>query len=445
MKALETNYIVKKVKLTPVTREFRLFLLMLVYKFSVDYGFWAILTIKIPTFTLNFSMSKYIIGFLWCIVLFCGIDHVGHKASSFFLYLILNLQIIPITTIFALRDENFFYYNAICICFLLSELFVRCIKFDCKLQANKAVSQFVIGGMGLLAIFLMITIYIKNGFPSLVALNIYDVYILRSENALNIGKYAGYVLAWVSMFFVPFLLAKSIYRRKYGITIAVSIFQIVIYLYTGHKTYLFAVILCVICSIWAKSSDFYYSFYKTYSIGIAGLTVLAIFCPVLNKIWTEIYSLLIRRVLIVPANLKFVHYDYFSTHPKMGIYGAVPEALVFDVPEYYTHVSFPFEIGRLYFDSPNMSADTGAFAEGYMRFGYMGIFLIFLMCTLILKQIDKLQKRTCYTLAISLFVFPIYSLSENPLIKNIFFGYWLFWILILLFFKEKSGVKQRAQ
>ena len=285
----------------------KLFFLMLLYKLSLDIGFWKILVLKSNYFSLDFSIYKYILGFVWCIILFFAIDHLSRSASAFLLYLILLLQIVPITTVFSLKNENSLYYHMLCTCFLITELAVRYIKMNCRLQANERIPRVMILLMGVLTILLMISIYKANGFPTLIALNIFDVYKLRgSSEAIHIGKYSGYILTWITMFLIPFLLVKSIYEKKFIITIVTSIFQFIIYLYTGHKTYLFEIFVCIFFSFLTKKSDFYYFFYQLYSMGVVLLTFLAILCPVFNKIRSPGF---LERQMI---NLSFILCPVFN-------------------------------------------------------------------------------------------------------------------------------------
>ena len=62
----------------------KLFFLMLLYKLSLDIGFWKILVLKSNYFSLDFSIYKYILGFVWCIILFFAIDHLSRRCVRFF-------------------------------------------------------------------------------------------------------------------------------------------------------------------------------------------------------------------------------------------------------------------------------------------------------------------------------------------------------------------------
>lgn len=99
---------------------------------------------------------------------------------------------------------------------------------------------------------------------------------------------------------------------------------------------------------------------------------------------------------------------------------------------------FMFYLGnwKHLFNAPAMSADTGFFIEGFARFGFTGLFLSFLLLWIILKKIDDFQEHNGYITAISFFIYPIYFLSEQQILGTIFFGTWMFLVIILIFYDD---------
>ena len=194
--------------------------------------------------------------------------------------------------------------------------------------------------------------------------------------------------------------------------------------------------LVVLLSFWSKRSNVYMEFFSVFGIVIMVLTIGVIIFD--SRICDSIYNFIGRRALIVPADLKFVHYDYFSNHLKLGIFGVLPLMLMFSIPKYYIQVLYPFEIGEIYFNSPLMSADTGALAEGYARFGYVGIIIEFLLITLLLKLSDSFQERTDYSFAVGTLIYAFYSLSEGQIIGSLFLGQWMFYIIFMLFYVSRD-------
>lgn len=130
-----------------------------------------------------------------------------------------------------------------------------------------------------------------------------------------------------------------------------------------------------------------------------------------------------------------VYFDYFSNHPLVGLGGMIPRWLI-HIPNYYENISYPMEIGKMYFNEPDMYCNTGFLAEEFMRFGYIGIILILVLFAMILLQIDVFQKRVGFRMAIGFFIHPIYSLVDAHLIDSFILGPWMALEIILLFYTQ---------
>lgn len=424
----------------PLSRKSGMILLFsIIYKIILELSFWKVLTIDYPFFEFEFNILKYLNGCIWLIIILLQIRYDRKMASTFFLYFILVLQIIPITIIYAFTGGTSpVYYNLLCIGFWTCEMIIGGVRISRFHIGGKRISPWILPAFFVLSLAIVMILVYKNGMPTLEALNVYDVYELRRSGRFQIGKYAGYLLNSVVTVCLPILMIKAINAEQKFLFIFAFISIFVIYLYTGHKTYLFSIALCIVGSIFAKKRDTFTCFFKCFLAGMCFLAVLTMVWPGENNMVVRIYSLLVRRTLFVPAELKFIHYDYFSSHPHLGLYGSIPVMLNPYVPEYYTTHSYPFEIGAIYYNSPQMSADTGFFAEGYARFGFVGLILSLVFLALILKQIDSFQSRTSYATAISFFIYPIYALAEQQILSTIVLGTWMFLFIILNHYKEKK-------
>ena len=145
------------------------------------------------------------------------------------------------------------------------------------------------------------------------------------------------------------------------------------------------------------------------------------------------FNIVMRRILMVPANLKFIYYDYFTTYEKLGLYGIFPRFLL-EVSSRYSTVPYTFDISAIYFNKPLMNSNTGYLAEGYMRFGYIGMFLEAFILGWIFQMMDSFQKRTGYALTIGFFTYAVFSLNDAHLLDQLVFGPWLFIVIIIVLF-----------
>lgn len=416
---------------------------MLLFKASLDVSYWVELSKDTVTYSKDFSLAKYMIGLLWCFILFFGIRHTERKASSFLLYLMFLFQIVPITTIYSLGNDSSEYYNILCLSFLLCELIVGYVGERDLLIRNLFISRVMCLSFACLACLLLAVVVVKNGLPSLIALDIYKVYELRRSGSFQLGKYMNYILTWTTKVFLPTAIAVCLVKKRYGLAGLCCGGMFLLYLYTGHKIFMFSIPFVLVCTIWAKRKDFYREIYLLGCAGTATVCALYIRFPDSRSIPQTIYSLFVRRSMFLPANNKFKHFDYFCNNPKMGIYGIFPRWIV-DIKSHYEDIAYTFDISRIYYGQPNMSSDTGFFAEGFMRFGYLGIFLVLIIFALILRQVDRFQERTSYVLAVGVFAYQVFALGDAQLLGSFVFGPWMILLFFLLFYKTPEDAKATA-
>lgn len=424
--------------------KFYLFVGTMFFKFACELGYTQILIQDASTYRYCFSAFKYVNGFIWCGVLFWGIRHESKKVSSFLLYLVFLMQIIPITTIYAFGGGDAVYYNTLCGSFLICELLAQYIRIKdiSRLKRSRMISFLMISVMIASMIALMIYIVRKNGVFTLTALNIYKVYELRSSGSFALGKYAGYLFTWLLAVIIPFLIAKTMDDRNYIKAFILCAIVVAAYLYSGYKGYLFALPVIVICSSWARRSNFYNEFYLSCMFGFFILVILACYSPVLKRVFEEVYSLFGRRQMMVSANIKFAYYDYFSKNPKMGLGGIFPRWLI-NIPNPYENIRYTFLISKLYYGKPDMNANTGFLAEGYMRFGHMGTLLVLVLFAVLLRMMDGMQQREGYALTVGAFVYPVLALSDAHLIDTMLFGPWMFIAAFLLLYRRYPKVQKQ--
>lgn len=433
----------KTILIKRINRKIPLFIGMILFKAGCDLSYKMILVLDTVTYNNAFSFVKYIIGVFWCIILFAGIPHERKdKISTFMLYLVFLMQIVPVTTIYSFGDGNTIYYNVLCASYLFCEIVVIKLKSNYSiciphiyLIAKIMVITFVIS-----LIALIIYIYLKNGFPTLVALNIYDVYTLRSSGIFQMNKYWNYVLQWQMQAIVPFLISKKMNEKKYISVIILLSIVFIVYLWTGRKAYLFYMPVIIMCCLWAKRKNFYNEIFLCGTIGFFFLVILACWSPVLNHFFRQVYSLFGRRAMLDTANTKFTYYDYFSKNPKMGLGGVFPRWLI-NIHNYYEDIPYTYVISEIYYNAPNMNSNTGFFAEGYMRFGHIGTIIVLLIFAWLLRMMDNLQSKCNYEVIIGTFVYPVIGLADGHIIDAIVLGVWTPLVFILLFYSKYRNTR----
>ena len=85
---------------------------IILLKISLDYKYYSWLSIlETNVYTRDFNLIKYINGILWLVILFNAINHTRRSVSTFLITIVYVMQIIPITTIYALGNKEALCYN----------------------------------------------------------------------------------------------------------------------------------------------------------------------------------------------------------------------------------------------------------------------------------------------------------------------------------------------
>jgi len=150
-----------------------------------------------------------------------------------------------------------------------------------------------------------------------------------------------------------------------------------------------------------------------------------------------ILSLFTRRLLFVPSQVNFFYYDYFSTHGYIFLsYHKIFSSFL----NYPYQLSPPNLIGEVYFNNPQIHANTGLFGDAYMNFGFVGLILWGIFLVIILKLADASSKGKDIKLTVAAIAIVILNLRNGALLTNIF-THGLLLALILLYLLPKETEK----
>ncbi|RGT72484.1 hypothetical protein DWX08_09215 [Ruminococcus sp. AF18-22] len=409
--------------------------IVFIYKLTLEIGFWDILQKSyagLGVYKFEFNFVKYIIGILWCTILAILIDYNRKKPSTFFVQMLYIVAIIPMTVIFAFSNENTMYFNCVCIAFAICEMIVLFFK-NIYLPEIDIMTKILILGFFFITFVVYIDMIAENGMPSLAALNIYDVYQIRSNFHLN--KYVGYLFEWQYTIITPFFIIRAYYRKKYITGFCFCFLQFLSYLYAAQKTILFIIPLVLALCIISRMKNFALYTYMTLVGGVFLIT-----CGSgISEIVYRIYDLFVRRVLLLPANLKFIYYDFFSQNPKIGLAGTLWGKFL-DIPHPYEE-RIGIIISKVYFNKPEMNSNTGFLAEGYYRFGIIGIFIVLILFAFILLCLDYFANSNGYAFAVTMGFFSIFLLNDGGLIDPLIFGHLTVLVLLCVFYNQKNDFK----
>lgn len=402
----------------------RILISLLILKVLLDFVYCLFIS-KVyfyDNFIVEFINYKYILSMLWFVIICISLPKNDNKPSSIILFLHFIIMILPIFTIYAFKNESNVYFNLVCSAFCIECILVKKLP-TIKIYKIKNVRYIFYTLIGIITVLVYTSMIASNGIPTLDALNIYNVYKIRAE--VNYPFLMNYLVVWQAAAINPLMIASSFYYKSYKTFLLFFSLQIVIYLITGHKTYLFISFAIIIIIYVLNKKN---TMRLIINISIFGFIITYILYKF--RITMILGDIFIRRFLFVPAQLKFYYYDFISQnrflHYSEGVIGKI---FGFESPY---NMNFTNLIADVYFNKPNMSANTGYLGTGYANLGFTGVIIYVVVISIILKIIDSIGKKLDNALVTGIVLFPMLILNESDLLTTLLTG-GLMILLILLY------------
>ncbi|MEA3432363.1 MAG: hypothetical protein U9R01_06820, partial [candidate division WOR-3 bacterium] len=302
------------------------------------------------------------------------------KLSNILAWLLILLSYIPMLTIFAFKDEARIYMYAVTAFWVVVFLLLHMPTISLRPLKQSGVIRYSIFICLGVVVFLMVYKYLGLSLN----FNLTKVYDIRSQYVATEIPLAGYLFTWMAYIVNPIFFALFIKKRKWLLMTLVVILQILLFSATGNKSFLFALpFVLVLMWVMTRKKPLAYM-----GIGLASIVLLGMLSYwLIDDIW--ISSLFARRTLLVPAQLSFLYYDFFSKHELVFLSAS---RLGFFL-NYPYHLSPPHLIAEVYFNQPAMGANNGVVANAFMNFGFVGLALYSILLAVILKLVDSCSKR----------------------------------------------------
>src|SRR5262249_26437912 len=147
-------------------------------------------------------------------------------------------------------------------------------------------------------------------------------------------------------------------------------------------------------------------------------------------------SLLVYRLLLIPAELHFWYYDFFGVHGQPLL--LLSQSVLSAASEQHYSVPIAEVIGWKYMGS-KASANVGLFGYAFSNLGYAGIAAFAVLFALTLKVIDSAGRRTWPRLAAGLVGVPAFQLVNSGLQTTLVTHGLLITMLALWLLSEPEG------
>ncbi len=280
--------------------------------------------------------------------------------------------------------------------------------------------QFVILILFLIVLMLIpIVAYYKFNL-NLKVLEFKDVYKVRLENRPP-NALIAYSYTWLSKILLPVLLAYSIIRKKYGLSIFAIVLLLYLYLTQAHKSVFFSTLLIIYFYFFKN----YYKkiFFFLFLLFVAIITVHFLYV-FMGKLMPE--SLLVRRVLFLPAVINKLYFSAFKDQPLF-----LSHSVFSSFFHYPYQLDPPHLIGKIFFHSPQTNVNNGFISDGYMNFGSLGVWIYVVLVAITIKFFDLFYIDSRYY---GIFFYIIFTLISSYFLTSLMTHGILILMLLALFF-----------
>jgi len=385
-------------------------------------------------FSMQLDGLKLLESYLLLISLFFFLPRGEGRISAVGIKLLFIMMVAPTLSLYAMKSESRTFMYLFMGGFWLTLLTIRVLPKVRIARIKDSSSALLIGlcGVSLLVYGVLLRI---RGVPTLHALDLSSVYEVRTAfYAQGLPGIMGYLISWQANVINSFLIGLAWYQRRYFGVATVLALQLLLFLFTGMKSFLFAPALVLFLVYAVQKKHFFKLTLKSFIIGIS-------FSFVFHALGGSIMvpSLFIRRLLFVPAQNYFYYYDFFSSHQFMYLSQSILNP--FFANPYGMRITNM--IGSLYYGQPAMSVNTGYLADAYMNFGAAGILIFSLILGVFFVFLDSLTKKTNMAISVAAIAIPLLSLVNSALSTTLLtHGFLLSALLVWLYTrstKEKAN------
>lgn len=420
-------------------------IMIVIFKIILDFTFLVFMKDSSNyNYSSDFNIYKCIISDLAIILLYILINNIKQYTIRFFTKIIFLLMFVPISTLYMAKNYDTKWYLLIILEILIVIYATRLLKlfanvnfikktknlFDNKLNFKMITKIIYIAFIANTFLVLILCLY-YNGIPTLEAFNFREVYEIRDQ--FYLPKLINYLYTFELKFILPFLIILYLHKKSYIRLCVAILIQVIFFLIKADKITLFCIPLIIVVYLMFK-------FFKAKKVEktIPLLFILACAISILTYSFLPmILALFVTRLLIVPANLKFVYFDFFTNNPKIGIVGTLIN-VVLKMENPYTEMPYQNLIGGIYFNQYTMYSNTGVLAEGYARFGYIGFVIIPFIISIVLYVINYGSRKNGIPFTMAIAIFPLMNLNDGDILSSLLFGGVLSLMIVCVCFRVDS-------
>lgn len=241
-----------------------------------------------------------------------------------------------------------------------------------------------------------------------------EVYKFRRTISASMPSWMGYPIGIVSAALLPAATALGLYTRQWPTVLLSVAMSIVIFGLTAHKGPIFyplaVIAMWFICGRKNPATIIATALIAGILLAICDYAFVGVDTNPLGKDAGWISALLVRRTLIAPALLNWLHIEFFS---NSELYWWSYSRFTFGLFQVPYDLLPPNMIGRAYFDNADMSANTGYIGSGYANAKLLGVLFYSVVILLLFTFVASVGRRFGRQFTASLFLLPVITILTS--------------------------------
>lgn len=324
---------------------------------------------------------------------------------------------------------------ALVLSFYIIQFFAYAPQLRLNLSDRTISHKSILYIFAIIGILMFVWIILRGGlkFLNFDFSKVYE-YRREAERTIFPGPFL-YLMNWYGKIINPTLILLFIWdKNKLGTFIAI-VCQIFFFGFTSHKSMLFYPALVIFMAV-VKGNKYTGNLLTT---ALATLTVACFVFYIITDIWQPM-SVIIRRVMYVTADNHFRYYEAFKNMEfvYMSDKSWIPAKYPYDYP-------IQALISMIYYGHPNTWVNTGFMANGYVNFGFLGMFIYSAVVGWLFGIMDEISyKRIPLWISIAITIVPVYNLLSVDLLTGLMYHGLLVSVILLWLLskrqKENEGV-----
>lgn len=334
-------------------------------------------------FRFSLSYSCLYVSFFVVVVTAFQVERLLNRRlfSDCIVVLVSIMYLFPVCVLFAFSNNDVEYFLFVLLYFMFLNFFNEFVNVSDKKISVRSKANLFYGAFIILGFMMIVISGAYTGFR--ISLDLSDVYEYRMEaREYAMPFFLRYPFSW-TVYILPVGLMCSLVKGKKLLSVYLCFCQILCFSFNGKKTVLFSLILVLLINLlYRKSKNLdLLTPYAFFSLGALS------FVEVMAK-GSEAFlaKAFIRRMMFVPAYLGSIYYDFFKHNELDYLRSSFLRYFGFTSP--YVD-SIPRTIGRVYFNAPEMNANTGLCGDAFSNFGWLGVVIYPFLIILLVKVLDK--------------------------------------------------------